>query len=350
MAWVKSALKIITISVVIAFVALVAGVYYALNIYVPTVFPKKLDRSLPIGPFDSKSTAMQVTEGLDLRGKVAVVTGCTSGMGFEMLRVLTHRGVRVICPGRTLAKAQKACDRVQGQCIPMMMELTDFDSVVEGANKIQAMNLPLDMLILSAGINTFQDIERVNGIEKMFVANYLGHVVLVNRLLPIMKKAGKGRIVSVGSSAAYVVTQPKGIDFENLRGEKTYWVHKAYGRSKLAQILFTFELAKRLQGTGVTANALHPGVVHTNILRTASMPTRMLFALLAPFITDSVGQGAATQVYVATNPRLDGVSGAYFENCNPVIVEGNHQMYDRKLSAKLWQETERMTKGYLNDW
>lgn len=309
----------------------------------PVVAP---DTRFPLGPFGADSTAEEVTADLDLSGRTALVTGCTSGLGYETMRVLALRGAHVIGTGRTLDKAAEACASVAGKTTPLVLELADFDSAVSCARSVRELGLGLDMLICNAGINTFGELELVNGVEKIFVVNYLGHFVLVGQLLPLMLAAGSGRIVHVGSRSGYRQAPAEGIDFDNLRGEGEFDPAEAYGRSKLANALFSLVLAERLQGTGVSSNVIHPGLVHTDIARTAPAVIRVGFDLLGPLIAKTPAQGAATQVYVATNPLLEGVNGAYFEDCNPVTVSGDHHMFDRDLALRLWSQAQEMTAGY----
>lgn len=310
-------------------------------------YPVTIDTRLPVGPFDGESSAEEVTAGLDLSGRTALVTGCNSGLGYETMRVLALRGAHVIGTGRTLDKAAKACATVAGKTTPLALELADFRSAVACAAAVRELGVGLDMLICNAGINTFGELELVNGVEKMFVVNYLGHFVLVNHLLPMMLAAGAGRIVHVGSRSGYRQAPAEGIDFDNLRGERTFDAGEAYGRSKLASALFSLTLAEQLEGTGVTSNVVHPGLVHTNIVRTAPAIVRGAFDLLGSLIAKTPAQGAATQVYVATSPLLDGVNGAYFVDCNPVTVGGEHHMLDRAMARRLWAEAQAMTGNYL---
>jgi NAD(P)-dependent dehydrogenase (short-subunit alcohol dehydrogenase family) len=310
-------------------------------------FEVTIDNSLPVGPFGADSTAEDVTRGLNLKGKVALVTGCTSGLGYETMRVLALRGAHVLGTGRTLEKARQACQSVSGTTTPVALELSDLQSAVDCAGAVGKLGLAPDILVCNAGINTFGDLELVNGIERMFAVNFLGHFVLVNQLLPIMREATPARIVNVGSRSGYRKAPPEGIDFDNLRGEKSFDADQAYGRSKLANALFSFELAERLAGTGITSNVVHPGLVKTNIARTAPALLRGAFDLFGGLIAKTPATGAATQVYVATSPALDGVSGAYFEDCNPVIVAGKHHMYDKAMQARLWTTAEQMAQGYL---
>ncbi len=306
-----------------------------------------IDHSYPVSQFGPQSTAEDVTQGMDLEGVTAVVTGCNSGLGYESMRVLALRGAHVIGTGRTLEKASKACDSVAGSTTPVALELSSFQSAVDCADTIDSLGLSPDILICNAGINTFGELELVNGIEKIFTVNFLGHFVLVNRLLPLMMRAKSARVVHVGSRSAYMQAPQVGIDFDNLRGEKPFDSQEAYGRSKLANALFSLELSERLKGSGVTSNVIHPGLVKTNIARTAPAVLRTAFEWFGGLIAKTPQEGAATQIYVATNPALEGVSGAYFEDCNAVTVSGDNHVFDKPMAARLWATAEEMTQGYL---
>ena len=301
---------------------------------------------VPRSEFDASSTAEEVTEGLDLSGKIAVVTGCTSGIGFETMRVLALRGAYVIGTGRTLPKAQAACEQVIGLTTAVQLELSDFQSVVACAESIRSLNSPLDMLICNAGMRGAER-EVVYGLEKHFVVNHLGHFILVDRLLDRLFLAWQGRVVVVGSRAAYRSAPAVGIEFDNLRGTRDYNVGRAYAHSKLANVLYSLELARLLKGTRITSNALHPGVINTNIDRHVSAPGRAAFGLYTRLAGKTVAQGAATSCYVATNPLLDSTSGQYFEDCNAVRVLGDHHMHDAEQASKLWQVSQVLTAKYL---
>ncbi|MEH6590080.1 MAG: SDR family NAD(P)-dependent oxidoreductase [Halioglobus sp.] len=307
-----------------------------------------IDSSYPTGPYGSESTAEDVTENMDLSGQVMLVTGCNSGIGYETMRVLALRGAHVLGTGRTMEKARNACASVVGKTTPLVLELSDFQSAVDCAAEVARLGVKLDALILNAGMNAVRgDVQLVNGIEKMFVVNFLGHFVLANHLAPAMVATDHGRIVHVGSQSGYLRAPPEGIDFDNLRGEGDYDAILAYGRSKLANALFSIELAKRLAGTGVSSNALHPGLVNTNIVRNVPEVVRRALKLLGNVIAKTPEQGAATQVYVATNSLVDDVSGAFYVDCNPARISGEHHMYDEPMAAKLWATAEEMTAGYL---
>ena len=215
---------------------------------------------LPNSAFDADSTAEQVTEGLDLRGKLAVVTGCTAGIGFETMRVLAMRGAFVVGTSRSLERAQEACSQVKGLTMPLRLDLGDFDIVAQCADVIRALQQPIDMLICNAGYRGGgNERQLINGVEKHFVINHLGHFILVNRLMDRLYRSSQGRIVTVSSRAAYRDAPDEGILFDDLGMAGTYGDAMAYGQSKLANALFSLQLGELLRGTRITSNALHPG-------------------------------------------------------------------------------------------
>lgn len=291
----------------------------------------------PRSSFDSTHTAEDVTRGLGLSGKTAVVTGCTSGIGFETMRVLALRGAHVIGTGRTVDKAKEACARVQGKTTPVALELADFVSVAACADVIQGLNTPIDMLILNAGI-FMESAGQVNGLEQHFVVNHLGHFILAYRLLNRVTGAAQGRVVTVGSDSHHDVPRG-GIQFANLSGKG--WGTQGYGHSKLTNGLFSLELAKRLRATRATSNCLTPGTVHTGIFR--YLPDARTEALNAG--RKGPDRGAATQCYVATHPLLNTVSGEYFADCNS--WQQSAFQTDQAMAAKLWDVSVGLTKAHL---
>jgi NAD(P)-dependent dehydrogenase (short-subunit alcohol dehydrogenase family) len=301
---------------------------------------------VPVGPFGAKSTAEEVTAGLDLTGRTALVTGANSGLGFETMRVLALRGAHVIGTARTLERAREACDRVQGRTTPVALELTDFDGVVACAAEVQRLGVTLDMLVCNAGVMEIPALEQVRGIEKHFVTNHLGHFLLTSRLLPQVTAAPQGRVVVVSSGSSYRDAPEAGIEFDNLSGERGYEPRRAYGQSKLANVLFARELGRRLQGTPATANSLQPGVIMTNLGRYLPWWQLLTARFFGWAFMKSVGAGAATQVYVATNPALAGVSGQFFRDCNPIVPEGHLQ--DDAMAARLWDVSEELTRDWLS--
>ncbi len=188
------------------------------------------------------------------------------------------------------------------------------------------------------------ELQQVRGLEMQFVVNHLGHFILVNRLLERVTQAAQGRVVVVGSMS-HAQTPPGGIQFDNLSGEG--WERQAYGHSKLANGLFSLELAKRLGGTRATSNSLHPGVVATNIMRNMNFrpPAGGGGGGGGRFSFEQPAHGAATSCYLASHPELAKVTGLYFVDCNP--AEQSSLQKDPALAARLWQVSEELTRPYL---
>ncbi len=289
---------------------------------------------VPRSSFDASSTAEEVTAGIDLMGKTALVTGCNSGIGYETMRVLALRGAHVLGTARSIEKGEEACASVEGRCSPLVLELTDFDSVVACANQVQAMDVPLDILVCNAGV-LFRDLQQVRGLEMHFVVNHLGHFLLTRHLLDSVIAAPQGRVVVV-SSVAHRNPGAGGIQFDDLSGRG--WASSAYGHSKLANGLFSLELARRLEDTRATSNSLHPGVVDTNIFR--NLESRFSGRRLK-----TAEEGAATSCYLATNPSLVDVSGYYLADCNP--AEPTALMQDSEMARRLWAVSEELVEDYL---
>ncbi|MDX1516046.1 MAG: SDR family NAD(P)-dependent oxidoreductase [Woeseiaceae bacterium] len=304
---------------------------------------------VPRSGFDEDSTAEQVTEGIDLTGRLAVVTGCTSGIGFETMRVLALRGAYVVGTSRSLERAEAACRQVAGVTSPVALDLGSVESVLACAAAIRTIGAPIDMLICNAGYRGGgNDIELVNGVEKHFAINHLGHFLLVNRLLDRLYPARQGRVVVVASRASYRAAPDDGIRFDDLTLGDDYSDDTAYGQSKLANVLFAHGLAARLKGTRITANSLHPGLINTEIDRNVNRFLQFAFGALAAVSGKSIEEGAATTCYVATSPQLDATSGEYFEDCNAVRVEDSLH-HDAVLSDTLWQLSASLLAPYLVD-
>lgn len=287
--------------------------------------------------FGYGSTAEEVTQGLDLNGKTVVLTGCNSGIGHETLRVLAMRGANVIGAARTLEKAQAACAKVDGEATPVACELSEPASVRACAVRVKELGRPLDAIICNAGIMALPKLTLKEGYELQFFTNHIGHFLLVTSLLDQL--AVDGRIVMV-SSDAHRGAPSSGIQFDNLDGHRGYSPWAAYGQSKLANILFANQLAKRFEGTARTANSLHPGVIHTNLARSMNPVVRVALGLGAPLVLKSVGEGAATQCYLAVHPGVAGVSGKYFADCNESRTSAHGR--DHSLAERLWEVSEQI--------
>ncbi|KAK9672619.1 hypothetical protein RND81_12G112500 [Saponaria officinalis] len=294
------------------------------------------------------STAEQVTEGIDASALTAIITGATSGIGAETARVLALRGVHVVMGVRNMTAAKDVKDAISRD-IPsakidaMELDLSSLDSVAKFASKFNSSGLPLNLLINNAGIMATPFMLSKDKIELQFATNHLGHFLLTNLLLEKMKKTAnetkrEGRIVNV-SSRRHKFSYPEGIRFDKINDPWGYNSLSAYGQSKLANVLHANELARRLKEDRVhiTANSVHPGAVATDLFRHINM----FSGLISYFIKDTQ-QGAATTCYVALHPKVEGISGQYFADCN--IAEPSSQSKNEDLARKLWEFSSNLVK------
>lgn len=298
-----------------------------------------LKRPGPSG-FGYGSTAMEVTAGLDLTGKTYLVTGSNSGLGHETMRVLGVRGAHVIAAARTSAKAKATIAELgldASMATPVACELSEPDSVRACVEAVKALGRPLDGIIANAGIMALPKLEQRHGYELQFFTNHIGHFILVTGLLDQLSE--DGRVVILSSSAHQMAPREAGIEFDNLSGERNYRGWTAYGQAKLANLLFARQLATKL-AKGQTANALHPGVINTNLSRHMNVVMRLPMKVMGPLALKTIPQGAATQCYVATNPSLATVSGEYFADSN--IAKSSRHGRDMGLAGKLWDVSEEI--------
>ena len=289
--------------------------------------------------FGHRSTAEQVTEGVDLSGKTFLLTGCNSGIGHETARVLGLRGARVIGAARTLEKATDACADFGEHAIPVASELSDPDSVRAAVQAVKETGHALDGILCNAGIMALPERTLHNGYEAQFYTNHVGHFMLVVPLLDQLTDTGR---VVMTSSTGHTATWSEGIRLDDLSAEQGYSAFRAYGQSKLANILFSNHLATRLK-PGQTANAVHPGVIQTNLGRNMNVVVRAIAPLFAPLFFKSIPQGAATQTYVAAHPDAADKTGLYWADCNPKTPSQHAQ--DAALAKALWDKTEAIVAG-----
>lgn len=287
--------------------------------------------------FGYASTAEEVTAGLDLRGKNILITGVNSGLGQESARVLAMRGARILGAARNRDKAAEACRAFGADAVPLACELSEPASVRACVEEVARLGLTLDVVLCNAGIMALPEREIHHGQELQFLTNHLGHFILVTGLLD--RLSDTGRIVML-SSGAHTMAPQSGIQFDDLTFEKGYQPWKAYGQSKLANLLFARSLARRLEGTGKTANAVHPGVIATNLGRHLNPFMRVAFPIAAVIAMKSVPEGAATQCYVATHPSLANVRGEYFADCNR--APSTRLSRDPALADRLWTVSEEI--------
>lgn len=294
----------------------------------------------PMGPsgFGYGSSAEDVTAGLSLVGKTILVTGCNSGLGLETARVLALRGARVFGTARTAEKATAALRDLTG-AVGFACELAEPASVRGAVAAIKAAlgGAKLDAIIANAGIMALPKNEQAFGIDLQLFTNHIGHFILVTGLLDSL--ADDGRVVML-SSAAHTMAPKGGIEFDNLSGARDYTSWKQYGQSKIANLLFAKELARRFEGTKRTANAVHPGVIQTNLSRHMNPIATFFFGLTSPLVLKNVGQGAATSCYVAVHPATAGISGRYFADCN--VATERKDGSDLETAKKLWAVSEEI--------
>jgi WW domain-containing oxidoreductase len=295
----------------------------------------------PKGPngFGYGSTAEEVTAGIDLTGKTMLVTGCNSGLGLEAVRVLRLRGAHVVGTARTEQKARDAGASMSGGTFtPLACELSDPSSVRACVAAVKEKGLKLDVILANAGIMALPKLEKAHGYELQFFTNHIGHFMLITSLLDQL--TDDARVVIV-SSGAHNNAPKETIQFDNLSGDRGYSAWANYGQSKIANILFAKELSRRFAGTRKTANALHPGVIQTNLGRhMVGAIGRAVFGVAAAIALKNIPQGAATEVYLAANPGAAGITGQYWSDCNP--KEPRKDANDAAIARRLWEESEKI--------
>jgi NAD(P)-dependent dehydrogenase (short-subunit alcohol dehydrogenase family) len=278
-----------------------------------------------------------------MRGKTILITGATSGIGLEASVELARRGARMFLVGRDPGRTAAAVEQVKarsgsGDVASFLCDFSSQGSIRALAGEVLASLDRLDVLINNAGgVNKKRELT-VDGIEKTFAVNHLGYFLLTNLLLDLIKRSAPARVVTVASIGHRRGT----LDFDDLGFERGgYWIMRAYTRSKLANVLFAAELARRLAGTGVTSNSLHPGSVATNIWSGAPTWAKPLIQILyRPFFL-TAEEGGATLVQLAADPELEGVTGQYFEK--GVAVPPAPLAQDEALARRLWDVSAAMT-------
>ncbi len=275
-------------------------------------------------------TAEKVASEYDLNGHNVVITGCNSGIGFETARVLANRGARIIGLARNREKAQHALSDFNNDPIPVACDLSSIAGVRKAT---EAITQELDIIIANAGVMALQKKTLINNIEAHFFVNHLAHFELVTQLLPQLKPGGR---VIVVASAAHTFSR-KPIDLSDLSWSKrAYKPWVAYGQSKLANILFTKELATRLPANQ-TANCLHPGIIDSNLWR--HVPNDRL-----KYVLKGVEYGAATSVMLAVSDKFNEVTGEYFSGGKQGTPSSFAQ--DTKAASDLWYASEEILRTY----
>jgi retinol dehydrogenase-12 len=276
-----------------------------------------------------------------LDGKVCIVTGATSGIGKETARVLAHQGGTLILVGRNPEKTAATAEEFRREADTpnieyLLADLSSQDEIRRLAEEFKSRHNRLDVLVNNAGGFFLWHQESVDGIEMTFALNHLSYFLLTDLLLDVIMASAPARIINV-SSGSHLRAK---IDFDELQDRRGFSGLNAYGQSKLANVLFNYELARRLQGTGVTVNALHPGFVATNIGSNIGWFMRVIRPLMN-LRALSVEEGAETVIYLATSPEVEGITGKYFFRCKP--VSSSDYSHDVAVAKQLWTVSEEMT-------
>jgi len=278
----------------------------------------------------------------EMKGKTVIVTGANSGIGFEACVGLAGKGAEVIMVCRNLQKGSEAMAEIKkrsgNEDIKLVLaDFTSLDSVRNAANEIMAKFSKLHVLLNNAGGVIGKRTLTKDGFETTFGVNHLAPFLLTNMLLPLLKSSAPSRVVTV-SSMAHLGGH---MNFNDLQAEKSYTMMGAYGMSKLANILFSSELARRMQGTQVTSNSLHPGVVATNFGSGGGAMVKFFYRAFA-FALVTPEKGAQTSIYLASSPEVEGVTGKYFIKCKE--AKPSKEARDEETAKKLWDVSAQLVK------
>ena len=277
-----------------------------------------------------------------MKNKVCLITGATAGIGAITARDLAERGATVVLVGRNPDKSRALVEQIKQQTHNpgveyLLADLSSQQQIRALAETFKSRYPRLDVLINNAGAIFFNRRETVDGLEMTFALNHMNYFLLTHLLLDLLQASAPARIINVSSAAHYVA----GINFKNLQYKWFYGLGwPAYAQSKLANVLFTYELARRLPD-GLTANVLHPGLVATNFGAGNGWPGK-LFRLAYKLISISPQAGAQTIIYLATSPQVEGITGKYFEDCRP--YRSSPASYDEATARRLWEVSKALTE------
>ncbi len=277
-----------------------------------------------------------MTDGM--QGRHVVITGATTGIGRASALEIARRGAALTLLCRSPEKADALCADIAAdtgwQPKVVRVDLASLDSVRAAAGELLASGAPIDVLLNNAGVINTSRRETPDGFEETLAVNHFAPFLLTGLLLPLVQGAERGRIVNVASDAHAFV---RDMGFDDIQSTQRYSTFNVYGRSKLANILFTRELARRLEGSGVTVNCLHPGAVSTGLGTQNGLLGRILPLLLRPFFR-TPEKGARTSIYLACSQEVAGTSGEYFVDCR--VAKAKPWAADMQAAAGLWQYTE----------
>ncbi|GIM91868.1 SDR family NAD(P)-dependent oxidoreductase [Paractinoplanes toevensis] len=282
----------------------------------------------------------------DQRGRVAIVTGANTGLGFATAQALAGRGATVVLAVRNVAKGKQAAARIAGDVAVQELDLTSLESIRAAAADLRAAHPRIDLLINNAGVMYTPKQTTRDGFEMQFGTNHLGHFALTGLLLDRLLPVPGSRVVTVSSVGHRIRAA---IHFDDLQWEHSYGRVAAYGQSKLANLMFTYELQRRLTAHGTTvAVAAHPGVSNTELARNSPAFLRLPLTWLAPLITQNPAMGALPTLRAATDPAVQG--GQYYGpggvgevRGHPRLVSSSPQSHDVAVQQRLWTVSEQLT-------
>jgi NAD(P)-dependent dehydrogenase (short-subunit alcohol dehydrogenase family) len=286
----------------------------------------------------------------DQTGRTAVITGANTGLGYETAGVLAAKGAHVVLAVRNLEKGKAAADLIAratpGASVAIQeLDLTSLDSIRDAAEQLRSDHESIDLLINNAGVMMTPKSTTKDGFELQFGTNHLGHFALTNLLLDRVLAAPGSRVVTVSSVGHRFAS---GIRFDDLQWERDYGRVRAYGQSKLANLMFTYELQRRLQGTNTIAVAAHPGSSNTELARNTPPVVRAVFSAITPLVAQSADMGALPTLRAATDPGVLG--GQYYgpdgfgeQRGYPKVVASSAASHDTDAQRRLWTVSEELT-------
>lgn len=269
-----------------------------------------------------------------MQGKTVIVTGATAGIGFETARALAEKGAQVVIISRSPERCQMTAERIRSETGNARVHFIAADlsytaGIQEAAYQFKRHYSRLDVLVNNAGAFFDRRMVNTDGYEMTFALNHLNYFLLTHLLLDVLKSSSPARVINVSSDAH----RSASLNFDDLQNEKNYRGFQVYGQSKLCNVLFTYELARRLEGARVTVNALHPGLVATNFAANNG-PLYALGMRLVSFLAKSPQKGAQTSIHLACAPDVEGISGKYFTDSR--AVKSSPASYDRSSAEQLW--------------
>lgn len=296
------------------------------------------------------TTKWSTTDIPDQTGRVAIVTGANTGLGLETAKALAAHGAHVVLAVRNAEKGKAAADAItaahsNADVTLQSLDLSSLESVRRASDELKARYDKIDLLINNAGVMWTEKSSTADGFELQFGTNHLGHYALTGLLLERLLPVEGSRVVTVSSIGHRIRAA---IHFDDLQWERDYDRVAAYGQSKLANLLFTYELQRRLAGTNTVALAAHPGGSNTELARNSPLWVRAVFDVVAPLLVQGADMGALPTLRAATDPaalggQYYGPDGFMEQRGNPKVVASSEQSYDLDLQRRLWSVSEKLT-------